>query len=112
MALDLFQTDPPKGDSMIHSYVITNFSGFANHHTHAVVYKKLPAYGCSGMYFYTCQKTPHVRKEPAQKIELARPEPVRDPVYPDRVKTGITEEYFENTSGSRISLENRLYILL
>jgi hypothetical protein len=76
-----------------------------------VIDEKLSADGCPRMYFDPGEKTPQMGGKPAEEIEFARPEPVRDSVHPDSMKSGLTEKYFQNTPGSGISLEDRLDVL-
>ena len=43
-----------KGNTLIYSTIITNFSSFTNYNTHTVVNKQSSSYFCRRMDFYSC----------------------------------------------------------
>src|SRR6266498_3215603 len=51
MTLGLLQACPAQRDAMIKSYTITNFGGFANDHTHAVIDEEIMPNRRAGMDF-------------------------------------------------------------
>src|SRR5207249_1637906 len=65
---------------------------------------------CCGMDLDPGEEAADVAHEPRQRGKLPLPNPVRQPVDKDRVKTGISNCHFPRRPRRRIALENRLDI--
>src|SRR6185369_17533090 len=52
-----------------------------------------------------------MRGEPAEKVKLVGPQPVRNPVEPYGMETWITEQNLKHISCCRVTIENRIDIL-
>ena len=60
-----------------------------------------------GMDLDAGEEAADVREEPGRRPEAPPPEPVRGPVEPDRVDTGIAERHLERRASRGIALEDR-----
>jgi hypothetical protein len=83
-----------EGDVLINRYVIAHYAGFADHDTHAVVDEQAVTDLRSGMDLDSGHKTYNLGVEPCDKTHPMSPEPVAQPVRPERVQAWITEQHF------------------
>jgi hypothetical protein len=58
-----------------------------------------------------CEKAPHMGYEPADEKELMLPEPVADPVKPDSMESGVTENNLQDASCRGVTVENRFDVV-
>ena len=110
MALDWLGGRTTECNALIDRYVIADFAGLANDDAHAMIDKAAPADFRAGMNLNSCQESSDVAYETRKRDQLALPEPVRDPVDENRVKTRIGYRNFPNRPGRRIALEYCLNI--
>ena len=90
---------------MIKGDVVTDFSCFADDHTHTVIDKEFFAYFCTGMNFNSCQETTNVGGEATEEVEFMGPEPVSDTIKPNSVKAWVAEDNLEDTACCRVPIE-------
>jgi hypothetical protein len=62
--------------------------------------------------FNSSEETTEVREKAAQEVEMVPPDPVGEAMEVDRMKTWVAEEYLNQASGRRISVEDGLDVSL
>ena len=68
---------------MIKSYVITNFSGLADDHSHTVVNEKVMTNGCAWVNLNSSEGTGNLRNPTCEQLKVVLPEFVGYAMRPD-----------------------------
>jgi hypothetical protein len=76
-----------------------------------VIDKELASYSGPGMNFDAGDKAGYLGSESTKEEKSVYPEPVGNPVHPDRMKSGVAEKNLHNIPRSRVTVKNRIYIL-
>src|ERR1041384_1588836 len=105
MALDRLGGRTAECHALIDRNVIADLARLADYNAHAVIDKTAPTDFRAGMNFNPCQESSDVTHETCQGRQLALPEPVRDPVDENRVKSRIGNRNFPDRPRRRIALE-------
>ena len=91
---------------MVHGYILPDLCRFPDHHAHAMIDEEPRADLGPGVDFNSSEETAEVREKAAQKVEMVPPDPVGEAMEVDRMKTWVAEEYLNQASGRRISVED------
>ena len=83
--------------------VVADLGGLADDHAHAVVDEEPPADGRAGMDLDAGEEPGQLGDQPGREPQRrVSPQPVRQPVEPDRVQAGVGEEVLERTPRRRV----------
>jgi hypothetical protein len=85
--------------------VISDFRRLADHHAHAVVDEKAPAYGRAGMNLDPGQKAPDMRDQPSQPTQVPVPKPIGDAMYAQRMEARIAGQNLPGGTRGRVAVE-------
>src|SRR6185503_19972687 len=97
-------------DALVNRHVVADLRRLADHHTHAVIDESAPADLRPRMGLDPGEEPAKVADEARQRGELALPQPMRQPVDENRVKTRIRNRLFPRRPRRRIALEDCLDI--
>src|SRR5450830_613984 len=91
---------------MVERAVVTNFSGFTNDDTHAMVNEYTSSDSCAWMNLNTSKKACDMRAKSSQPIKTMIPYPVRKAVNNQRMHARISGEYFPLSTRSRVTFKH------
>src|SRR5215207_160048 len=110
MALGLLQAGPAQGDAVIDRYMVADLGRFPDHHTHAVIDKKVPANARARVDLDPGDAAHDLREPAGEQFESALPQAVREPVRPDGMQTRIAKQHLERVARGRVAVQHRLDI--
>ena len=98
----------PQGDALIQQAAVSDFGGFTDHHTHAVVDEHAGADPGAGMNFNAGERTPHLADAAGDELErqAAAPKPMAEAVQADGVEAWIATQHLQPTASRRVALAN------
>jgi hypothetical protein len=111
MSLTFFFTGAAQGHSLVYSNIIPYFSCFANHYSASVINKEAPANFSPWMDFNTGHKPAYMGNKTGYKKATVPIEKMGYTMMNHRMKTRVTEYYFQYTSGRRISFKHHLNLI-
>ena len=106
----LFQRSAAQDNTLIEEDVISDFSCFADYHTHSVVDKKAPANRGARVDFNAGEKSVKVGDAASEGTGTGAPEEMGGAVQPDGVEARVAEQNFNDVAGGRVPAENTLNI--
>jgi hypothetical protein len=104
VALSGFLAGTAKGDSLIYGAVVTDFGGFADYDSGAVVDKNSAADFCRRMYFNAGASANNLGKSAGGEFKAVVPKPKGRTVPHYCVKSGIEKQNLEGGRRRRVSV--------
>ena len=106
MALAFLVARAAQRHALVEQHIVADFSGFADHHAHAVVDEEAPADGGAGVDLDARQKAADLRDHARHQRHPPAIQPVRQAVQQDGVEAGVAEEDLDHALGGRVFPEN------
>src|SRR6267378_2847137 len=110
VALAFVPRSPAERHAVVQSAVVAQLCGLADHHPHAVVDEHAAADFRARMNLDAGEKTRDVRHEAGEPAHPNAPQPVRQAMNQERVKTGIAGEDFPGRTRRRVAFEYAGYV--
>jgi hypothetical protein len=108
MAFAVVFAGSPQGDALVEQAAVSDFGGFSDHHTHAVVDEHAGANAGSGMNFDASERTPYLADAAGKELErqAAAPQPMAEAVQADGVEARVAKQHLQPPTSSRVALAN------
>src|SRR6266853_631084 len=110
VALALVPRCPAQRHAVVQGAIVPQFRGLADHHPHAVVDEHAAADFRARMNLDAGEKTRDVRHEAGEPAHPDAPQPVRQAMNQERVKTGIAGDDFPGRTRRRVAFEYAGYV--
>src|SRR5690606_7227043 len=110
MALALAPAGATQGNAVIKRHVVADLRRLTDNDTHAMIDEKTPADLRAGMNLDAGEPAPQIGIHPRQPLVVTLPEPMRQPVEPDRMQPRIASHHFEGVARRGIAVEYALDI--
>ncbi len=106
VALSVLLAGASESYSLIQGDVVSDHGRLANDDAHPVIDEQAAANLCRRMDFNPGEQTRHLRKPARGQEHPVIPEPVIDPVEPDRVQPRVAQKYFHSRLRRGIVLDH------
>ena len=94
-----------QGNAVIKRHIVANLGGLADDHAHAVVDEEAPAYGRAGMDLDAGEEASEMRYQPAEPAQVHAPQPIRDAVNAQSMKTRIAGDDLPRGARGGVAVE-------